>query len=93
MRTRAMMTIPCDRAMIAPRRMDARPVTVMHPEMMPAMPQATTTVIELLVPFSKASRIQRKERDGLSPLSSSSSPSFVNGDDLVDDTYDHCDDD
>ena len=38
-------------------RREARPVAVMQPEMMPAMPQATTTVMVLLPPASRASRI------------------------------------
>ena len=42
--------------------LEARPVTVMQPEMMPATPQATATVMEPLAPPSRASTILPKVR-------------------------------
>ena len=55
------MTIPCESDTIVPRRMDARPVTVIHPEIIPAIPHATTTVIELLEPFRELFKDEVRE--------------------------------
>ena len=54
--TRAMIMWPPERLTMVLSSLEARPVTVMQPEMMPATPQATATVMEPLMPPSRASR-------------------------------------
>ena len=46
--TRAIIIWPPERLTMALRSLEARPVTVMQPEIMPATPQATATVMEPL---------------------------------------------
>ena len=55
-RNRPMMRVLPDRATMAVMSLDARPVTVMQPAMIPAIAQATATVMVPLPPASSASR-------------------------------------
>ena len=55
---------------MALRSLEARPVTVMQPEMMPATPQATATVMEPLAPPSRELKIMapRSPRERCMPI-------------------------
>ena len=78
-RKRPIMVMFPARLTIRLMRMDARPVTVIQPAMIPAMPQATATVIAPLLPALRASmerksvllRQSTKMLPALSPLLSS----------------------
>ena len=59
---RAIIMWPPERLTIVLNSLEARPVTVMQPEIMPATPQATATVMEPLAPPSRASMILPKVR-------------------------------
>ena len=61
-----MVALPASCTM-ALMRMEAKPVTVMHPAMMPAMAQATATVIEPFAPASSASTAEKNVRLPASP--------------------------